>query len=1134
MNIARWSVTKPVAVTMRILALVLLGAVCFTRLPVDLLPNVSLPTVVVNTDWPNVAAEEIEAQVTRPLERAVSSVPGLYEVSSSTSEGTSSVRIQLQWGTDVGQAAVDILQLVQRARRSFPTDPTLQNPVVFKFDPSQSPILVYGVSGDPDTIKLRTLLDNQIAPMIESANGVAAVNVTGGEQRNIVVEVNPDKLRARGLTLKQVSDAIARENLNIPAGIAKQSETEFIVRSTGLFTNLDEMKDVPVTTVGGRVVTIGDIAVIRDGSPEQRIFTRLNGEPAVGILIVRQSNANTIATAEDVKKRIEEVKALYPNLEFRLSYDQSTFIENSVDRVKEDGLIGGALAVLILLFFLRNVRSTIVVALSIPISVISTFALLYMCGFTLNTMSLSGLALAIGLIVDDAVVVLENIFRHIERDGKSAPDASVTGAQEIMSAVVASTVTIMIVFLPLLLIKGQAGQMFTQLALVVIFSIAVSLLDATTVVPMLASRLIKAEDYAHGEGGHGAAANPPGPAGSEHGPARSGAEHPAPSSQKRRSILQKFFDWAGERFDALDNGYRNALAWSLKHRWWVVGGAFAACGASFLLVPLIGVEMLPATDSGDFQFNMKMPIGTSLTQTDAAMKQAERILLDNPNVATVFSAAGTQLSVRGASTISRPNQGAAIVKLKEDRKDKTADVIADLRKKLSVLPGAKATLLQFDFVSQILTGGNQNVEIDVFGEDLSELYRLGQEGIGKIRDVPGLENVDVNWQDTTPEIQWKVDRQKASQLGLSFQTVADAVSTATNGYIASYYQENGYQYPILVQIPEGRRKTVEELLSLPIQPALTATDPASGNFGNAGKSRTGATQVIELRQVASPVFATGPSEITRLNRQRYIAISGTPEKRSASDVQNDIEAKIKSWQLPAGYHWDWGSAQKRRGQEFAGLGLAVFLAIALIYMLLASQFESFIHPFTVLMSVPLASMGVILALFLSNRSFGLTAFIGLLLLVGIVVKNGILLIDYTNLLRERGRTRDEAILEASPTRLRPILMTSLAAGFGMVPLALGLGAGSETQAPLATSVVGGLTTSTLLTLFVVPCIYTLFDDMARRFRGDDRDLGRAPLVEPTVASLEAAPVGTRSGRGEEQRRGLERNPDRESDREVVD
>ena len=1085
MNIARFSVTRPVAVTMRIAALVLLGAVCFLRLPVDLLPNVSLPTVAVVTGWPNVAPEEMEAQVTKPLERAVSSVPGLYEVSSTSGQGSSFVRVQFQWGVDIGQAAVDVLQQVQRARREFPSDPTLENPIVFKFDPSQAPILVYGVSGESDPVKLRTLLDNQVAPILESADGVAAVNVTGGEERAIIVDVDPEKLRARGLSLAQVSDRIAKENLNLPAGIAKESETEYTIRSTGFFVNIDEIKAVPVGSNNGRLVALGEIADVRDAKTETRIFTRLNGDTAVGLLIVRQSGANTIKTAQAVQERLEQAKQLYPGLQFKLAYDQSRFIETAVHRVGEDAIIGGTLAVIILLFFLRNVRSTLVVALSIPISIVSTFALIYMCGFSLNTMSLSGMALAVGLIVDDAVVVLENIFRHIERDKMRAGEAAVSGTQEILTAVVASTLTIMIVFLPLLLIQGQAGQMFTQLALVVIFSIGVSLLDAATVVPMLASRFIKAEDYADAEHGHGA-------------------------TEKQKGLLGRFFRWSGQRFDALDESYRRGLQWSLKRRWLVVGGAFTACALSLLLVPFIGVELMPQTDSGDLQVNVKMPIGTSFTKTNEVMLQVEKILLENPNVATVFSAAGTNLSIRGVSAALSSNQGAAIVKLKDDRKAATQDVIGDLRKKMGQIPGVRPRLNQIDLVTQILTGGNQNVEVNIFGESLDELSRLSREVMEKSRDVSGWQNVDVNWQDATPELQWKVDRQKALQLGLSFSDIATAIGTATRGNIASYYQENGFQYPIQVQFPEDRRKTVDALLALPLRPSLPAASAARGATDAAGGGRLGTSDAaatppsIELRQVARPVLGTGPSEITRLNRQRYVAISGTPEGRSAGEIQQDVAAQMQAVSLPAGYRWDWGSNQKRRGEEFAGMGLAVVLAIALIYMLLASQFESFVHPLTILLSVPLSVIGVILALFLSGRSFGLTAFIGLLLLVGIVVKNGILLIDYTNLLRERGRTRDEAVLEASPTRLRPILMTSLAAGFGMLPLALGLGEGSETQAPLATSVVGGLFTSTILTLFVVPCVYTLFDDLARRLRGgDDKDLARPPLlVEPSVESVE--------------------------------
>ncbi len=1053
---------------MRIAALVLMGAICLTRLPIDLLPAVSFPTVAVVTQWPNVAPEEIEAQVTRPIEQAVSSAPNLYQVSSNTTEGSCTVRVQFRWGSDVGQGAVDVLQLVERARQRFPIDPTLQTPIVYKYDPSQLPIMIFGVSGDQDPVKLRTLLDNQVSPILESADGVASAVVTGGEQRAVIVDVDPARLRAYHLSLDAVSRRIAQENLNLPAGIARQSSTEYTIRSLGWFTSPAEMARVPVGSFNGQLVALGDVADVRDAHSETRLYTRLNHQPAVGVIITKQSGANTVKTAASVREKIEQVAKLYPQLQFKLAYDQAQFIGDSINNVRDSALIGGALAILILLFFLRNFRSTLVVALSIPISIISTFALLYVCGFTLNTMSLGGLALATGLIVDDAVVVLENIFRHIERDKKRPAEAAVSGTIEITSAVVASTLTIMVVFLPLLLIRGQAGQMFTQFALVVIFSMAVSLLDATTVVPMLASRLIQAE--AHREDA---------------------------ADNHRRGFWERLFSRFGHWFDAMDDSYRNGLRWAIRHRAWVIGGAVALSAASFMLVPFIGTELMPQTDSGDFTVTVKMPVGTALEKTNRVMQQVEQILTRNPNVQTAFAAAGTTLSLRGTTTSLTPHQGSVTVKLKDGPRQSTLEVMNDLRKQFGRLPGARALVNQFDLVTMIMTGGNQNVEVDIYGDDIASLSALGREVIGKVRAIPGLENVDVNWQEATPELQWKVDRQKALQLGVTFSDIANTINTATNGTIASYYQEKGFQYPIIVRLPEQNRKTVPELLNLPITPSAP---------GSAGRD-------VLLQQVAHPLYAVGPSEITRQDRQRYIAVTGQPQGRSAGDIQAEIGKVMAGVSLPAGYYWSWGTNQRRRAEEFNGMGLAVVLAIGLIYMLLASQFESFVHPLTVLLSVPLSAIGVILALFLSGRAFGLTAFIGLLMLVGIVVKNGILLVDYTNVLRGRGVPRDEAVLTAGPTRLRPILMTASAAVLGMLPLALGIGKGSETQAPMATAVIGGLTTSTLLTLFIVPVVYTLFDDLARFFRKDGRDLDRPLLLEPSVESVErgSVPVGRGDG-----------------------
>jgi len=1075
MNFARFSVTRPVAVTMRILSLVLLGAICLTKLPVDLLPRVSLPTVVVITTWPNVAPEEMETTITRPIEQAVSSATNIYQVSSSTVEGSSSVRIQFNYGIDVGQAAVDVLQLVQRAQRSFPSDPTLQNPTVFKIDPSQLPILIYGVSGEPDAAKLKAELNNEVSPLLQSANGVASAVATGGLDRAIIVDVDPDKLRAYRLTLSDVSKRIIAENLNLPAGIAKQSDTEYVIRSLGYFNSPIDAANIPVGSFNGQLVALKQVADVRDASQEQRLYTRLNGEPAAGMIIVKQSAANTVDTAKNVQVKLEQAKKLFPNLTWKLAYDQSQFIVNAIDDVKNSALIGGALAVIILLFFLRNFRSTLVVALSIPISIISTFALLYICGFTLNVLSLSGLSLATGLIVDDAVVVLENIFRHIERDRKRPADAAVSGTTEITSAVIASTITIMVVFLPLLLVKGQSGQLFTEFALVVIFSIAISLLDALTVVPMLASRLISEDQIEEEAESH-----------TQEGKAHRG--------EKKRGLVTRMFDWFGDRFDALDEAYRHALAWAIKHRIWVLLGASATLVASLLLAPQIGTELLPQTDSGNFTVTIKMPVGTALTKTNETMMKAEAIVRKDPDVETVFAAAGANLSLRGTTTTLTPYLGGMTVRLKDDRKAPTQAVMARMQKQFNSLAGARVVVSPYDIVTQIISGGNQNVEVDIYGGDLNVLTATAHDILTQVRTIPGMENADTNVQDAVPELQFKIDRQKALQLGVSFADIASAINAATSGSLSSYYQEAGFQYPIYVQVPTNRRKSVEDILNLPIAPVKSAVASggasSSSRSGSASASSSGSSSAgsgasssyVLLRQVATPVYAIGPSEISRQNSQRYIAIQAASGTRPISEIQADLTKFLDGYKFPPGYYWDLGRQQQQRKDEFAGLGLAVGMAIALIYMLLAAQFESLVYPLTVLVSVPLSSIGVVLALFLTGRSFGLTAFIGLLLLIGIVVKNGILLIDYTGQLRKRGLTRDEAVLTASPTRLRPILMTTSAAILGMLPLALALGKGSETQAPLATAVIGGLTTSTALTLFVVPVVYTLFDDLSGFFQ----------------------------------------------------
>ena len=1041
MNIGKFSVTRPVAVTMRIAALVLLGFICLQKIPIDLLPRISIPTISTNVSWPNTPPENMEAQIARPLEQAVSTVPGIQMVSSTSQLGTANVQVLFNYGVDINQAALDVIQAVQRAKRGFPTDPNISEPSIFKFDPNSLPILTYGITGDPDLVHLRDILTNQISPIIEASGGVAQVNISGGYNRAIIVDVDPSKLKAYGISIADISKRLGQENISLPAGYAKEGHTQYSIRSVGYFKTPGEIPKMPLGTYNGQLVSLGQVATVRDATQDILYYTRMNGVPAIGLSVQKQADANTVETANGIKARVAEIQTRYPNLQFRSVYDQSKFVENSIADLKQTAVIGGALAILIITFFLRNLRSTFVVALSIPISIISTFSLLYFCGFTLNTISLSGLALASGLIVDDAIVVLENIYRHIERDKKPSAEAAVTGTQEIISAVLASTFTVMIVFLPLLLIKGQTGQTFTQFALVVIFSIAISLLDATTVVPMLASRMIKERDVI-------------------------AEAHPELRGELGIKVtpLTRVFDRIGVWLHGLDTSYRRGLSWAIHHRLAIVGIAVLAVAAAGALWPFVGRENLPQTDTGNLSVNMRLPLGTALETTDGIMKQVDTILANDPDVDTFISGAGFNFRSGGGGP-SSPNSGGATVQLKANRKTPTDKVVTRLLAQLKKLPGARMQVSPFDIVANIIGGNNLGLTVDVYGNDLDQLSVTAHEVQAALEKVPGLDGVDTSLQDTTPELQWKIDRDKAQTLGVTFEDIANTLASSTNGQLSTYYQENGFQYPIYVQVPQSMRLSVDQLSQLPI----TGTE----------NRPTGA---IILGQVATASVGTGPREIQRQNRQRYNDVGGRVTGRPQSDVMTDITKAMAQVHFPVGSYWTFSPDQLQAQKDYAGLGLSVFLAVALIYMLLATQFESFISPLIVLCSVPLCAIGLVLALFLTGRSFGLTAFIGLLMLIGIVVKNGILLVDYTNRLRLAGMPRDEAVLTASPTRLRPILMTTLAAMLGMLPLALGIGTGSEMYVPLATAVIGGLATSTLLTLFIVPTVYTIFDDLSRKLR----------------------------------------------------
>lgn len=1042
MDIAELSVKRPVATWMRILIFVLLGAIAYTQLPIELLPSVNRPDIFITTNWPGVAPEDLEVQITRPIEDAVATVPGMLHLSSSTSEGVSRVTVEFEPGHDMSQASLDVLQQVQAAQRNFPTDdPTLQAPTIRGFDPTSIPIAVLGVTGIDDPVKLRTVLEEEVKPILESAEGVGSVDVNGGLERAIMVEFDPQALLAHSLTSKDLVDALNRENRNVPAGTTYVGNRQLLLRSYGWIQNVDELKYVPVRAPNGDNVPLGTVATITDSHRDMVNLRRLNGKRACSLDVQKQAQANTVTTVAALKEKLKDVKRARPELKFAVVYNQADFVARSVRSLQEAALVGGLLAMSVVFFFLRNFRSTLVVATSIPVSIISTFSILWWQGYSLNTMSLVGLAVATGLIVDDAVVVMENCYRKMEHEGLSPKEAAIHGTRQITSAVVSSTLTIVVVFFPLLLIPGQTGQMFKQFAVVVIVSLLFSAFDALTAVPMLCSTYIPA---------------------------------PEKETEKKNDgywgrVFARWTRWQ----DSWDAFYHRALAKALKSRWKPMAFALGVTLLSLLLLPFIGYEFMPRSDTGVLRLRLNMPVGTSLEETAKAMQKAEKILAANPAVADYLTNVGPSSSNRATTRDS----GEAWIALVPESRRKSANVITgELGKKFAQIPAARIATFTMDVVSWLIRGGSggDGVEVDIFGPDLNTLQQLNAQLQDALIGIPGLEDIRNQDGEPTPEIRWVIDRPKAVKLGLSFTDIADAIKTASDGTVASYLQSGGRRAPIVVQLPQDQRRSTTELRNLVVNPEINSSNLKSspGRVQNAARG-------LLLRQVAQAETALGYPTINRQSRQRYTALVSQGGNRTLSDIKSDIEQALAGIDLPDGYRWDWSVEMKSEGGEFQKLAFAAVLAVVLIYMLLCIQFEDLLVPLAIMLTVPLCVSGTILAVFLTAVPFSVMAGVGVLLLIGIAVKNGILLLENTLQARDAGLPREEAILKACPERLRPIFITAFAAILGMVPIAVK----GELEAPMAVAVIGGLFASTMMTLLVVPVAYLYLDDFRSKFAG---------------------------------------------------
>jgi HAE1 family hydrophobic/amphiphilic exporter-1 len=1044
MSIPRFAIERPVMMAMISAIVVLLGAISLTRLPVDLLPDIQQPTVNVRMNYTGVGPLEMEELVTRPLEQALSAVAGLDMLTSEVREGNTQVRLNFAWGTDLGEAMDDIRMRIDRVRNRLPED--ADPPILNKFDPSQLPILRIAVEGNYDRVTLREMAENILSPRFERVIGVAAATADGGLRRQIRVELSKEKITALDLSVDRVVNILRTENQNIPIGEVYQGDRALLLRSQGQFENLDDIRNLVVITKEGVPVYLRDIAEVRDSTEDVRNVLRINGRPGVRLQVTKQSGTNTVQVARAARAEIERINREVPGIKLTVIEDQAKFIENSIAAVQEHVMIGSILVVLIIFLFLRSFRSTLIVCTAIPISVIGTFALLYFAGFTLNTMTFGGLALGVGMIVDAAIVVLENSYRHMEEHGKDRMTASIDGSEEVWSAILASILTHIAVFVPLLFLTGVSSIMFRQLSVVVCFSLLMSLFVAVTLVPVLCSRLLKLP----------------------------------PPIEQRKGLGSRLYTMSERMLNGMDESYRRLLHKALAHRGLVVGTAAASVLIAAIIFPTLPTEFSSQTDEGQVTVNAELAPGTRIEPTDVVLTRLEAAVLQLVPEATAIIAGGGN-SGNNWQGGGQTNRGQIQIMLTpKDERTRSSEMIAmDLRRKLSGIPGVVIRANASGGNNQLnrfLAGGGQQgggrLALEIRGDDLDVARRLSMAAKDLMDQIPGIADARIGRDEGRPELAIRVDRPKAALFGLTVTGVAETIRTNVAGTQAAMFREHGNEYPIVVRLREADREQVSD-----VEDILVST--AQG-------------QVLPAKNLMTIQNETGPTQIDRKNQERVVQVTAEPES-TLSEAVAAVQARLPELAVPREFQVGFGAEVEEQAKAFSQLRMVLILALVLVYAVMASQYESLRDPFIIMFSVPTAAIGVVLSLWLTGTAFNMQAYIGIIMLAGIVVSNGILLVDYTNILRRRdGVPLREAVELAGRTRLRPILMTSIATVLGLVPMSLGIGEGSEMQVPLARVVIGGLTTSLLITLVLVPTVYTLFEEGWKGLR-------HRPAAPPEVA-----------------------------------
>jgi len=1027
MWLADTSVKRPVFATMVIMALVVLGIVSYPSIGVDLFPKIDFPIVTITTTLKGASPDVMDVDVAERIEGAINTINGVKNIQTTSTESVSRTVVEFVLERNIDLAVQDVREKISSIRNKLPDD--IEEPRIAKVDPDSTPILFMNLSGNKSIRDLSTYGDEVLKEQLQRIDGVGDVIFYGLRLRQVRIWLDAAKMQAYQVAPSDVVLALKRENVELPGGRIETSTREYTVRIKGEFPMIPDFNDLIVSYYNGAPVKIKDIGRAEDGTEERRSIARFNGVPAVGMGIQKQSGTNTVAVADRVKKEVERInRTLPPGMKINVSVDQSVFIVRSINEVQHHLILGSLFAVLAVFLFLKNIRTTLISAVALPVSIISTFAIINAFNFTFNNMTMLALSLSVGLLIDDAIIVIENIYRHVE-EGMAPMEAAKFATSEIGLAVMATTLAIVAIFLPVAFMKGIIGRFFLQFALTIVFAVLVSLLVSFTLTPMMASIFLKPH---------------PSPAGG------------AATRATKVSLWTKSGDFLEKQYKGLETFYRRVLEFSLHYRKSMLVGALIIFVLSVMLAAFgLGKEFLPPEDQGNFIVRMEAPIDYSVEQVERYFGETEKMVRDIPGVKSVFYVQGAQ---------GYANRANIMVTLlpKAERKNSQEDIKKIARAKLKQIPGMKASAEDISLVG----GGIRQVPIQysIRGQDLDALQTYARQISAEFAKLPGIVDVDTSLEVGKPEFKVYIDRDKAADLGVDVATIAEAINMLIGGEldISRYKDEKkGKRYDIRVRLNPEDRESSSTMQRIYI------------------RARDG--KLVELGNVVKVQEGTGPSVINRVDRQRAITVFASLEGKPLGEAKNELDA-IAARILPADYLPKYAGMAEVMQESFVYLLFALMLGIVMAYMILASQFESFIHPVTILLSMPLSFVGAFGALFLTGRTLNIFSLIGLILLMGLVKKNAILLVDYTNVLRERGMPRREAILQAGPIRMRPILMTTFAMVFGMLPIALAVGEGAETRAPMGIAVIGGLLTSLILTLVVVPAAYDLFDDWQEYFK----------------------------------------------------